>query len=271
MDDQDKAWTAIDRFFSFRQSNSMDFQTYHWEWQHLYDEAETQGGLQLSEPAKCWLFWSRTSFSDKTIAELRLHVKGDLNRWREMIHLQLKICRNEYASQEQARDYKHTYNTENEPDTVEDDTWPDDYDYSEYDDYYDDDWEEYDYDDYYDDDWYDDQATNTEDDYNDYEYDETYHDDYYGKGKNKGKKPYGPNSGKGKGYGGKRPEGQQCTHCGSRWHDSNNCPLNQNDKNKDSDHQAHQTSDSRIRLPRRRLGRILRQKPKAWKRQTPPL
>ena len=45
LDDQDKAWTAIDRFFSFRQSNSMDFQTYHWEWQHLYDEAETQGGL----------------------------------------------------------------------------------------------------------------------------------------------------------------------------------------------------------------------------------
>ena len=28
LDDQDKAWTAIDRFFSFRQSNSMDFQTY---------------------------------------------------------------------------------------------------------------------------------------------------------------------------------------------------------------------------------------------------
>ena len=28
LDDQDKAWTTIDRFFSFRQSNSMDFQTY---------------------------------------------------------------------------------------------------------------------------------------------------------------------------------------------------------------------------------------------------
>ena len=111
LDDQDQAWTSIDRFFSFKQSTSMDFQTYVFEWQHLYDEAEKLGGLQLSEPAICWLFWSRTSFSDKIIADLRLTVRGDLTKWQEMITLQLKICKHEYASQEQARYYRHTYNS----------------------------------------------------------------------------------------------------------------------------------------------------------------
>ena len=52
------------------------------------------GGLGLSEPAKCWLFWSRTNLPDRTIADLRLKVDGDLTRWRHMIGLQLKTTKN---------------------------------------------------------------------------------------------------------------------------------------------------------------------------------
>ena len=40
------------------------------------------------------------------------------------------------------------------------------------------------------------------------------YDDYYGNGK------------KGKGKGGKRPAGDQCTQCGSKWHSTENCPMN---------------------------------------------
>ena len=112
LDDQDQAWTSIDRFFSFKMLPHMDFQTYVFEWHHLIGEAEKLGGLTLSEPAKCWLFWSRTNLSDKALADLRLQVKGDLTRWREMVNLHMRICKNEFASQEQARDYKHTYSTD---------------------------------------------------------------------------------------------------------------------------------------------------------------
>ena len=56
LDDQDQAWTSIDRFFSYKQTPHVDFQSYVFEWQRLYDEAERLGGRTLSEPAKCWLF-----------------------------------------------------------------------------------------------------------------------------------------------------------------------------------------------------------------------
>ena len=112
LDDQDLAWTSIDRFFSFKQTHDMDFQEYLHEWESHYDEAERYGGLQLSEPTKCWLIWSRTSFADRIIADLRLRVNGDLNRWRDMVSLQLKIAKNEFASREQAKDYRGTYQTD---------------------------------------------------------------------------------------------------------------------------------------------------------------
>ena len=87
LDDQDLAWSSIDRFFSFKQTHDMDFQEYLHEWESHYDEAERYGGLQLSEPAKCWLFWSRTSFADRIITDLRFKVNGDLTRWRDMVSL----------------------------------------------------------------------------------------------------------------------------------------------------------------------------------------
>ena len=94
LDDQDLAWTSIDRFFSFKQTHDMDFQEYVHEWESHFEEAEKHGGLGLSEPAKCWLFWSRTNLPDRTIADLRLKVDGDLTRWCHMIGLQLKITKN---------------------------------------------------------------------------------------------------------------------------------------------------------------------------------
>ena len=35
LDDQDLAWTSIDRFFSFKQDHSMDFQDYLHEWETI--------------------------------------------------------------------------------------------------------------------------------------------------------------------------------------------------------------------------------------------
>ena len=100
----------------------MDFQEYLHEWETHLEEAERYGGLTLSEPAKCWLFWSRTALPDRNIADLRLRVNGDLTHWRDMVSLQLKITKNEFASREQAKDYRGTYSTETTSRVISDDT-----------------------------------------------------------------------------------------------------------------------------------------------------
>ena len=208
----------------------MDFQEYLHEWESHYDEAEKHGGLQLSTPAKCWLFWSRTTLPDRAIAELRLKVDGDLNRHRDMISLHLRITKNEFAAREQSKDYRGTYNTDLDEGRVLSGN-PALHDSAHHDPTYDsawyeDDWDEnYDYDEEYDEDyWY---------DYDDYDYDEyydeTYYDDYYGGKKGKkhskhGKPDKNTTPGKGK-FGGKLPISEGCTHCGSRWHKTQDCPI----------------------------------------------
>ena len=61
LDDQDQAWTAIDKFMSFQQGHDMDFSTYLVEWDRLFDDAESLGGLSVNDVAKCWLFFQSQS------------------------------------------------------------------------------------------------------------------------------------------------------------------------------------------------------------------
>ena len=93
LDDPDCAWTSIDEFFTFgRDRNTqLDFPSYVVEWDRLFEEAETYGGLQLNDVAKCCLVFARSGLSDRVFADLRLKVNGDLNRYRDIIRLQLKI------------------------------------------------------------------------------------------------------------------------------------------------------------------------------------
>ena len=149
-----------------------------------------------------------------------------------MIGLQLKITKHEFASREQAKDYRGTYNLDtsvtSRDQMVEASHAPsstEHYDSDHTDAYWEDDWDDYDddydyeYDDYYyDEDWYPDEN-----------YDETYYDEYYGgkKGKKSGKhdKSKSSKSPGGKKPGGKQPLGEACTHCGSHWHKTADCPI----------------------------------------------
>ena len=45
-------------------------------------------------------------FPDRGLAEIRLKVDSNLSRWREMVHLQLKISKNEEAAHDQASGYR---------------------------------------------------------------------------------------------------------------------------------------------------------------------
>ena len=227
LDDQDLAWTSLDRFFCFVKPYDMDFSTYVVEWERLYSEAEKHGGLAIGDSGKAWLFFSRSGIPERQLADLRLKVGGDLTRYREMIALQMKISKNESASYDQSQGYKQ-YNTRTGEEEYDEDDWNYDEEYwNEEDDWYDYDsgreWTEEDYyDDQEDDDWQEDYPDDHGEDYGDY---------YGGKGKK-----YGGKSRRGKGYGeqphgqsnkgkGKRPSGSQCTECGSKWHATEHCPM----------------------------------------------
>ncbi len=225
LDDQDLAWTSLDRFFQFTRPHDMDFANYVVEWDRLFQEAEHHGGLVLGDTGKCWLFWSRSNLPERQLADLRLKVNGDLSRYRDMIRLQLKISKNEQAADEQHHGYKNIHyediTSQEDPYDMsreDDDGWwytHDDY-YGE--DYYGDSWQYDNLDDWYQDDWYD-------------------HEEWYPEPSPEPTQPsqdatsesedfYGKKGKKGKGKGGKRPAGDQCTQCGSKWHSTENCPMN---------------------------------------------
>eukprot|EP00959_Pyramimonas_sp_CCMP1952_P352246 7380418-Pyramimonas_sp.AAC.1 len=72
LDDQDFAWTSLDRFFCFVKPYDMDFSTYVVEWERLYSEAEKHGGLAIGDSGKAWLFFSRSGIAERQLADLRL-------------------------------------------------------------------------------------------------------------------------------------------------------------------------------------------------------
>ena len=252
LDDQDLAWTSLDKFFTFQRPSDMDFSTYVIEWDRLLAEAEQHGGLHLGDTGKCWIFWSRSNLPERVLSDLRLKVNGDLSRYRDMIRLQLKISKNEQASMDQHGGYKNyhgdSYNDYDMTYTDGDSWWYDDADSSYYEDWSYDDW----YDDYYEHDdslyqWYDDYdydhnydngSTHHQDSNHDHNNDTSTYDDYYGKGKK---------GGKGK-HKGKQPSSSQCTSCGSKWHNTDNCPMKDNNgsnhKQPDTHHADHSTDSN---------------------------
>ncbi len=77
VEDQDLARISIDRVFTYKRAHEEDFLSHSIEWNRRFGEAEDKGGLALSEPAKCWLFWTMAGASEQTTADLRLKVNGD--------------------------------------------------------------------------------------------------------------------------------------------------------------------------------------------------
>ena len=230
LDDQDQAWVALDKFFSYSRSHNTDFNSYLLEWERLFDEACRFGGLQINDICKTFMFFSRSGLNDKQLADLRLKVNGDLTRFNDMVRLQNKITKNELASQDQQQGYRgYGYQSNHH-----DDDHTDYYDGWEYPD--DDSWY---WDDYYGDWFYDDgtdyYATTYEDDSWDYDGDPNWEEEYdynnNAEPTDENSEQYKGSKGKGKGKGkGKKPEGDQCTKCGSKYHNSDHCPLNEGSK-----------------------------------------
>ena len=91
LDDKEKAWTSLDKFFNLYQGNK-DFQTYLVEFNRLFEEAERHGNLQMNNVSKNCLFFSRASLSGQRLTDLRRKVDGDLTRFEEMVALQSEVA-----------------------------------------------------------------------------------------------------------------------------------------------------------------------------------
>jgi len=192
LDEQDKSTVAIDQVLEFRRGR-MSLQEYILEHETRFDEAEARAGFVLNDVGKCYMLLKYSGLDERRIDDVKLQVHGDLTQYGPVKNILHRLAK---APEREKHDALYTQQTyENE-----DDAWY-------YDDYYGD-WECCDgYDDYYD------------GEYDYYEEDPEYEegdessqcDDYYGKGKNKG----------GTGKGGK----SGCTVCGSKWHRSEDCPV----------------------------------------------
>ncbi|CAE8722833.1 unnamed protein product, partial [Polarella glacialis] len=264
LQDQDRTTVALDSFYEFKRGH-LGLAEFAQEFDHRYESAEDEAGLQMNDPGKTYFFLRGSGLGDKIIEDIKLQMRGDMSRYQEIRTLVLKLARaidkdketlNMYQDQTDFN-YKvnldetngNYYGSWHDPTTGEiieydygantsDDMYYGDYDYiydGEYSDYdgagYDDDW-------YGDDGWQ----------------DEVYHGDFpleewtwpasapdsisvstaettlldvdpsYWKGQTKGKgKGFGA---KGKGPSGGSASGIGCATCGSRWHSSLDCPLN---------------------------------------------
>ncbi|CAE8604611.1 unnamed protein product, partial [Polarella glacialis] len=264
LQDQDRTTVALDSFYEFKRGH-LGLAEFAQEFDHRYESAEDEAGLQMNDTGKTYFFLRGSGLGDKIIEDIKLQMRGDMSRYQEIRTLVLKLARANDKDKETLNMYQdqtdfnyklnldetngNYYGSWHDPTTGEiieydygantsDDMYYGDYDYvydGEYSDYdgagYDDDW-------YGDDGWQ----------------DEVYHGDFsleewtwpasapdsstvstaettlldvdpsYWKGQTKGKgKGFGA---KGKGPSGGSASGIGCATCGSRWHSSLDCPLN---------------------------------------------
>lgn len=225
MNDQDRAWSSLDAFFSTRQQPGEPFDEFCSRWERLFTEACANANLQTNAVCQGYLLFSQSTLSDQQITDLRLRVDGDLSRFREMVTLQSRLSRSQEVIRDQAQGYRQfggpgTYHLQEN--TPESDDWydwwfDDDYDpyHHDYDLYNEDDW-------WYTDDWSPWPSEQTNEEASAYapaptpSSPTTTTEDFYGGKGNKGKGKKGKS---------KQPAGSQCTNCGSKFHRPEDCPM----------------------------------------------
>ncbi len=258
LQDQDKTTVALDSFCEFKRGH-LGLAEFAQEFDHRYESAEDEAGFQMNDTGKAYFFLRGSGLSEKVVDDIKLQMRGDMSRYQEIRSFVLKLSRasdkdketlNMYQDQtdfgyrlnfdETSGNYYGSWHDPTTGELVEYDhgaTMSDDMYYD-----YDYDGEYFDYDGTgYDEDWYGNDGWQDDVYYGDEEWTwpasmpdsstvstaETILldvDESYWKGQTKGKgKGFGA---KGKGPSGGSASGIGCTMCGSRWHSSLDCPLN---------------------------------------------
>ena len=234
--DQLRATRAMEVFFEFKRGR-MALPEWSVQWQLNLDEAITHSGLDLNNVARTYLYLKSSQLSQKMIDDLLLQVHGDMGRFDEIRTLMLRMAHRSFDAGTHSALYEDGSQHYGEDDgswSAVTDNWSDsstmgtyhmDELYAWYDDgWYGDSWDygEAEYDSYYQD-W---------PEHYDYGWDDEHaeEDGAEQKEDSSNTQPEKEEYFKGKG----RPSsmGLGCGTCGSKWHNTHSCPLNDAQKGK---------------------------------------
>ncbi|CAE8632635.1 unnamed protein product, partial [Polarella glacialis] len=228
LQDQDRTTVALDSFYEFKRGH-LGLAEFAQEFDHRYESAEDEAGLQMNDAGKTYFFLRGSGLGDKIIEDIKLQMRGDMSRYQEIRTLVLKLARANDKDKETLNMYQdqtdfnykvnldetngNYYGSWHDPTTGE--------------------IIEYDYGANTSDDMY--TATTTMSTTASTATTTARATTMIGTATTDGKtkSTMGQTKGKGKGFGakGKGPSGGSasgigCTTCGSRWHSSLDCPLN---------------------------------------------
>ena len=230
--EQLQATKALEQFFELRRGRTT-LQEWSVDWQLKYEEAVTHAGLEINNVAKTYLYFKASGLPQKTIDDILLQVHGDMRRFEEARTLMLRLAHRSFdQSNAPTLHYgeavEHETDYENSWSNVSDywaEDWMDANAYYEnpwtYDGWHDQSWNEEDWfqqDNYYDREeegwfeagWQEEEAPHEEERADDKENAEEY---YKGKGKHRAS-----------------TMGLGCSICGSKWHNTHSCPMQNSGK-----------------------------------------
>lgn len=226
--DQLQATRALETFFEFKHQR-MTLPEWSVQWQLNLDEAMAHSGLELNNVAKTYLYFKSSGLNQKFLDDLLLQVHGDMRRFEEVRTLMLRMAHRNIDSGSNAAHYADDASSW----SAVTDMWSSDADGSNYymDELYA--WCEGDG-------WY------SQPQPWDYDYAETYYEEWpgYGYGWNDdeilaaedGEAQQDGNAEEFKDYcegKGRTPTmGLGCSTCGSKWHNTHACPMNDTYKGK---------------------------------------
>ena len=100
--DQDQSTICLDSFFDLRREpGRMSLSQYLADWRLLYDEAEELAGLSINNIGKTHLFLRQSGLNPTAVANFKLQINGDLNRFEDLFQIIGRFAKHEdqsYAS-----------------------------------------------------------------------------------------------------------------------------------------------------------------------------
>ena len=230
--DQLQATRALETFFEFKRQR-MTLPEWSVQWQLNLDEAMTHSGLELNNVAKTYLYFKSSGLNQKSLDDLLLQVHGDMRRFEEVRTLMLRMAHRNIDSGSNAAHYEEITTDDASSWSAVTDMWSSDADGSNY--YMDELYA-----------WYEDDGWYSQPQPWDYDYAETYYEEWpdYDYGWNDDEAPAAEdgevqqdgNAEESKDYykgKGRTPTmGLGCSTCGSKWHNTHACPMNDTYKGK---------------------------------------
>ena len=228
--EQLQATKALETFFEFRRGR-LPISEWSVQWELNLEEAVLHAGLEVNPVAKTYLFFKSSGLPQKTIDDLLLQVHGDMRRFEEVRTLLLRMAHRGMDAAASSNLYEDT-NKAFYQDDIDSSSW------SNITEPWNEEWPSYETDELYAwyEGWYDDDASwyyDQEEPYEHGDWQETWYEAGEEEPADQAEGEPAEQSGnveesfyKGKGKSRSSTMGLGCSTCGSKWHNTHSCPLN---------------------------------------------